>query len=79
MKWPPAVLKSGGVAVGGGVDVDGVLADGEVLELDLDLHALLDLLEGDGAGVLSGAGLEVGPVGWGGGEGDGWEGDEAKG
>ncbi len=40
------------------VDVDGVLADGKVLEVELDGEFALFLLEGGSAGVLAGAGLE---------------------
>jgi hypothetical protein len=58
LKWPPAVLKSGARRAGLGVDVDGVLADGKVLELELDGELALALLEGGGAGVFTGAGLD---------------------
>jgi len=51
-------LEVGGVAEGFGVDVDGVLTDGEILEIYLDGELALLLLEGGGAGVLAGAGLE---------------------
>ena len=41
-----------------GVDVDAVLADGKVFEIYLDDELALVLLEGGGAGVLAGAGLD---------------------
>jgi hypothetical protein len=40
------------------VNVDAVLADGEILEFEFDGKLALFLLEGGGAGVLTGAGLE---------------------
>src|SRR5437667_8444854 len=56
-------VRSGGfevgrIAQGLGVDVDSVFADGKILEVDLDGQLALFLLEGGGAGVLTGAGLE---------------------
>ena len=47
----------GGVAEGLGVDVDGVVADGQVFEVKLD-GELFPLFEGGGTGVFAGAGLE---------------------
>ena len=54
----PRGLEIGWVAEGFGVDVDGVLADGKILEIELDRELALVLPEGCGAGVLAGAGLE---------------------
>ena len=60
------------------MDVDAVLADGKILEFDLDGELALLLLEGGGTGVLAGAGLE-------GNDdfvlrfGEGWDGEKAEG
>ena len=51
-------LEVGGIAERLGVDMDGVFADGKVLEIDLDDEFALVLLEGGGAGVFAGAGLD---------------------
>jgi hypothetical protein len=51
-------LEIGWVAESFRVNVDSVLADGEILEVELDRELALLLLEGGGAGIFSGAGLE---------------------
>ena len=51
-------LEVRGVAQGLGVDVDGMLADGKILEVELDDEPALCLLKGGGACVLAGAGFE---------------------
>jgi hypothetical protein len=51
-------LEVGGFADGVLVDVDAVLAEGQVLEVEGELDALLDGLEGGGAGGLAGGGEE---------------------
>ena len=51
-------LEVGSVAEGFGVDVDGVLAYGEILEVELDGEFVLVLCEGRSAGVVAGAGLD---------------------
>jgi hypothetical protein len=68
------------VADGLGVDVDGVLAYGEVFEIELDGELVFALAEGGGAGVFSGAGFDgddenIFGVG---GFGEDWGGKEAK-
>jgi len=56
-------VAAGGLEVGGfakrlGVDVDGVLAGGKILKIDLDDEFAFFLLEGGGAGIFAGAGLD---------------------
>jgi hypothetical protein len=51
-------LEVGWIAEGFGVYVDAMLADGKIFEVNLDGELALFLLEGGGAGVLAGAGLE---------------------
>jgi hypothetical protein len=51
-------LEVRGIAERFGVDVDAVFADGQILEVELDGKLVLLLLEGGGARVFSGAGLE---------------------
>ena len=46
------------VAEGLSVDVDAMLAYGEILEVELDLYALFGGAEGCRAGILAGAGLD---------------------
>jgi hypothetical protein len=46
------------LAEGFGVDVDAVFADGQVFEVELDGELAFALLEGRGAGIFTGAGLE---------------------
>src|SRR5205823_13691097 len=70
-------LEVGWIAEGFGVDVDGVLADGKIFEVEFDGEFALLLLEGGGAGVLTGAGLEGNDdfVLW---FGEGWYGEQTK-
>jgi hypothetical protein len=51
-------LEVGRIAEGFGVDVDAMLANGEVFEVELDGEFALSLREGSGAGVLAGGGLD---------------------